>query len=341
MKDEDTVKEKREGNGGMYISEKLFKIDSNGKIVVNRLKDMDKALQDVRVADPAVGSGAFPLGMLNEIVRARQNISAYMAINMNANSKRLMYTLDRSPHKLKYETIKNCIFAADIEPSAVDITQLRLWLALVIDDEINPSAESPLDGHRNPLPLPNLESNILCGNSLIDEFEGIKLVKESIIIKSGEHQISMNQEKYDTILNNLIMAQDRLFHCDDTNKKKQILKEISSYKDLIISEEFHDGDPAIIERYYESTHMASKPYVLWQLDFARVFREKGGFDIVIGNPPYIGESGNKEIFRAVATTEFGERTYQGKWISSISSFTKALTYCMIKGLYLLLQQTTS
>lgn len=341
MKDEDTVKEKREGSGEMYISEKLFKIDSNGKIVVNRLKDMDKALQDVRVADPAVGSGAFPLGMLNEIVRARQNISAYMAINMNANSKRLMYTLDRSPHKLKYETIKNCIFAADIEPSAVDITQLRLWLALVIDDEINPSAESPLDGHRNPLPLPNLESNILCGNSLIDEFEGIKLVKESIIIKSGEHQISMNQEKYDTILNNLIMAQDRLFHCDDTNKKKQILKEISSYKDLIISEEFHDGDPAIIERYYESTHMASKPYVLWQLDFARVFREKGGFDIVIGNPPYIGESGNKEIFRAVATTEFGERTYQGKWISSISSFTKALTYCMIKGLYLLLQQTTS
>ena len=58
--------------------------------------------------------------------------------------------------------------------------------------------------------------------------------------------------------------------------------------------------------------MASKPYVLWQLDFARVFREKGGFDIVIGNPPYIGESGHKEIFREVAETNFGKRTNHGK-----------------------------
>lgn len=291
MKDEDTVKEKREGNGEMYISEKLFKIDSNGKIVVDRLKDMDKALQDVRVADPAVGSGAFPLGMLNEIVRARQNISAYMAINMNANSKRLMYTLDRSPHKLKYDTIKNCIFAADIEPSAVDITQLRLWLALVIDDEINPNAESHLDGHKDPLPLPNLESNILCGNSLIDEFEGIKLVKESTIITSGEFQISMNQNEYDVVLNKLVDAQGRLFYCNDTDEKKQILKEISSYKNMIVLKELHDADPAVVERYYESTRMSSKPYVLWQLDFARVFREKGGFDIVIGNPPYVSTKG--------------------------------------------------
>ena len=68
------------------------------------------------------------------------------------------------------------VFAADIEPSAVDIAQLRLWLSLVIDDEINPGANSPLDGHKNPTPLPNLECNIVCGNSLIDEFEGIKLI---------------------------------------------------------------------------------------------------------------------------------------------------------------------
>ena len=112
------------------------------------MKDVDEALKNVRVADPAVGSGAFPLGMLNEIVRARQNISAYMAITMNAYDTRLMYQMERSPHNLKYETIKNCIFAADIEPSAVDIAQLRLWLSLVIDDEINPNAQSALDGHK-------------------------------------------------------------------------------------------------------------------------------------------------------------------------------------------------
>lgn len=68
MKDEDTVKSKREGNGGMYISDEIFKINEEGNIVVNRLKDIDDALASVRVADPAVGSGAFPLGMVNEIV---------------------------------------------------------------------------------------------------------------------------------------------------------------------------------------------------------------------------------------------------------------------------------
>ena len=114
MKDEDTVKDKRIGNGGMYISEELYKLDSDGNILVNRLVDMDKALAEVRVADPAVGSGAFPLGMLNEIVRARQNISAYMAITMNAYDIRMMYSMERSAHHLKYETIRNCIYAADV-----------------------------------------------------------------------------------------------------------------------------------------------------------------------------------------------------------------------------------
>ena len=312
MKDEDTVKEKRQGNGGMYISESLFKLDADGKVVVDRLKDVDEALKSVRVADPAVGSGAFPLGMLNEIVRARQNISAYMAITMNAYDTRLMYQMERSPHNLKYETIKNCIFAADIEPSAVDIAQLRLWLSLVIDDEINPNAQSALDGHKNPLPLPNLESNILCGNSLIDEFEGTRLIKESELFGDSTYQLDMNHSRFESIVSALIDKQNELFHCEDTEKKKQLKDEIESLRDMVIMSQLEGCTQDKIQRYHESKRMASKPYVLWQLDFARVFREKGGFDIVIGNPPYIGESGHKEIFRVVADTGFGKRTYQGK-----------------------------
>lgn len=286
MKDEDTVKEKRQGNGGMYISESLFKLDADGKVVVDRLKDVDEALKNVRVADPAVGSGAFPLGMLNEIVRARQNISAYMAITMNAYDTRLMYQMERSPHNLKYETIKNCIFAADIEPSAVDIAQLRLWLSLVIDDEINPNAQSALDGHKNPLPLPNLESNILCGNSLIDEFEGTRLVKESELFGDSTYQLDMNHSRFESIVSALIDKQNELFHCDNTEKKKQLKEEIESLRDMVILSQLEGCSSDKIQKYHESKRMASKPYVLWQLDFARVFREKGGFDIVIGNPPY-------------------------------------------------------
>lgn len=288
MKDEDTVKEKREGNGAMFISEQLFKIDKEGNVVVDRLTEMDKALKDVRIADPAVGSGAFPLGMLNEIVRARQNISAYMAISMKPYDIRLMYQLERSPHTLKYETIRNCIFAADIEPSAVDIAQLRLWLSLVIDDEINPNAQTVLDGHRNPLPLPNLESNILCGNSLVDEFEGSPLINESDLIgnTTQNSQINLNQSRFETVLRELIAKQEELFRCDNTDKKQQIKEEIASLRDMIILSQLQGSSQDKIDRYEASKKRASRPYVLWQLDFARVFREKGGFDIVIGNPPY-------------------------------------------------------
>jgi len=287
MKDEDTVKEKRQGNGGMMISDQLYKLNPDGSVAINRLLDMDQALKDVRVADPAVGSGAFPLGMLNEIVRARQNISAYLAITMKPYDIRMMYQMERSPHTLKYETIRNCIFAADVEPSAVDIAQLRLWLALVIDDEINPNAQTPLDGHRNPLPLPNLESNILCGNSLLDSFEGRRLIKESDLIGSNVYQLDFGHAGFDAVLKQLIDAQDELFRCDEPEKKRQLIDRIHSLRNMIIMAQLDGCDEELLSRYHESSRMASKPYVLWQLDFARVFREKGGFDIVIGNPPYI------------------------------------------------------
>ena len=311
MKDEDTVKEKRLGNGEMLISEELYKLDSDGNILVNKLVDMDRALAEVRVADPAVGSGAFPLGMLNEIVRARQNISAYMAITMRPNDIRLMYSMERSPHNLKYETIKNCIYAADIDPSAVDITQLRLWLSLVIDDETNPEATNLFEGHKNPLPLPNLESNILCGNSLMDEFEGVPLVNYSAIIGNlkNNQQINLYQSGFDSILPKLLEVQDKLFRCNETEKKKELLKEISALKEMIVRLQFEGRDDFNVwDRFKESTHLVSKPYVLWQMDFARVFKEKGGFDIVIGNPPYVQMSkvaGTPESYKEYLRRRYG------------------------------------
>lgn len=288
LRAEDTEKEKRLGQSKMLISEQLFFVNENGDVITNRLKEMDIALQNIRVADPAVGSGAFPLGMLNEIVRARQNITAYLVIKMNAIDKRNRYQ-DRSAWRLKYDTIKNCIFAADIDPSAVDIAQLRLWLSLVIDDEINPDAQSELDGHRNPLPLPNLECNILCGNSLIDEFEGIKLINESELLGNAKanSQIETAQVEIDYYIKKLIVKQNELFGCDDTGKKQAIKNEIACLRDEIIMVQMRGCTQEQIDKFKETEKLASKPYVLWQLDFAKVFREKGGFDVVIGNPPYV------------------------------------------------------
>ena len=299
MKDEDASVLKRAEKGDSYdlwVSDELYQLNNDGTIKLDRMVELDKALQDVRIADPAVGSGAFPLGMLNEIVRARQNITTYLDISQKiidpkGAPREIRYRRinDRSARKLKYETIRNCIFAVDIEPSAVDIAQLRLWLALVIDDEITPNAVSALDGHINPLPLPNLECNILCGNSLVDEFEGVKLVNESDIVGTSGNVMQTNiyQSAFDMNLERLISKQDELFRCDNTDRKKTILQDISALRDELIQSQLNGISNEQRERYEATKAMASKPFTLWQLDFARVFREKGGFDIVIGNPPYI------------------------------------------------------
>lgn len=177
----------------------------------------------------------------------------------------------------------------DIEPSAVDIAQLRLWLSLVIDDEINPNAQNPLDGHKNPLPLPNLESNILCGNSLSDEFAGIRLINESDIIgtQTDDCQIDFNQPFFEATLKSLVETQNELFSCDTSEKKESLKEKISELRDIIIMKQLEGCSSETLAAYEESKKQASKPYVLWRLDFARVFKMKKGFDIVIGNPPYV------------------------------------------------------
>lgn len=299
MKDEDASVLKRAEKGESYdlwISEELYLLGKDGSIIVDRMAELDRALQDVRVADPAVGSGAFPLGMLNEIVRARQNITTYMDITQKIRDpkgagREIRYRRinERSAHRLKYETIRNCIFAVDIEPSAVDIAQLRLWLALVIDDEIDPNAATDLDGHRNPLPLPNLECNILCGDSLLDEFEGYKLINDSDLIGNAANntQIDAYRSAFNATLERLIEKQEELFRCDNTVKKAVLLNQIEDLRNSIIMIQLESANAEAVERYKETRHLATKPFILWQLDFARVFRAKGGFDIVIGNPPYI------------------------------------------------------
>jgi hypothetical protein len=106
---------------------------------------LDDALASVRIADPAVGSGAFPLGLINEIVRARQILAIYTGSQ-------------KSTYDLKLHAIQENIYGVDLNPGAVEICQLRLWLSLIVDETV-------------PHPLPNLNYRIIQGNSLIEEYE--------------------------------------------------------------------------------------------------------------------------------------------------------------------------
>ena len=110
---------------------------------------IDKALANIKICDPAIGSGAFPVGMLNEIVRARISL---------VESGFLKETKKHSVYEYKRQAIQNSIYGVDIESGAVEIAKLRLWLFLVVDEE----------NIENIKALPNLDYKIVCGNSLFN-----------------------------------------------------------------------------------------------------------------------------------------------------------------------------
>lgn len=310
MRAEDATVEVREGYKDMLISTEIFDLNTG----VNRLQELDDILASVKVADLAVGSGAFPLGMLNEILKARETLSEYMSFGMNSFEKLSFYAYDRNPYYLKINTIKNCIFACDIEPSAVDIAKLRLWLSIVIDDNISEDSNNGrIETYTKPRQLPNLDCNIICGNSLIDEFKNIKLIDESELLNNvtKDSQKSMFQKGVDSLLNELIRLQDKLFFAKEQNEKQEIKNEIKKIYNRIILEQIQ-VNPEIVEEYYEAMNESSKPFIVWQLYFPRVYKDNGGFDIVIGNPPYLKEIDYKEIFEPINNTEFGRKYSEGK-----------------------------
>ena len=294
--------------------------------IFDKIVQIDEALKNIKVADPAVGSGAFPLGMLNEIVRARNNITEYLVKLDKAGKLDRRYGENyirklRSQYKMKWDTIKNSIFAVDIEPSAVDIAKLRLWLSVVVEQEID--EENP-----EPHPLPNLDCNILVGNSLIDEYEGIKLFDETLLHKyrnkskeeveahsqiASTMQLSMLIDYSDQWIKEMFQLQDKLFDEDEEHKKKEIKDRIDKIRDQLIEYKLNrDGNREGLNKYNEMRKLKMKPFFIWELEFAKIFKENGGFDVVIGNPPYVGEKGSKEIFRPIANTQFGQKYYQGK-----------------------------
>ncbi len=204
---------------------------------------IDHALENIKICDPAVGSGAFPVGIMNEIVKLRKLLTPFLK-KENAE--------ERSAYRFKSNAIQSSIYGVDVDAGAVEIAKLRLWLSMVVDEErIN-----------NIEPLPNLEYKIVQGNSLINMPDGSI---RNVILENEVEQLTKN---YYTITDKL---------------KKQEQKEIidSKIKQLLASASEFAG--------YEIDFD-------FNLFFHEVFHQKNGFDIVLGNPPYVGQKGNLELF---------------------------------------------
>lgn len=116
------------------------------KSIYKNAENIDGVLKTIRVCDPAVGSGAFLVGMMHEIVNARTVLSACLGKGES-----------RTAYDFKRDAIQSCLYGVDIDAGAVEIAKLRLWLSLVVDEEERKTIK----------PLPNLDYKIVCGNSLL------------------------------------------------------------------------------------------------------------------------------------------------------------------------------
>lgn len=228
---------------------------------------IDQKLIDVKICDPAIGSGAFPMGLLRELYACRKSIEIFEEDNAA---------------DIKRHIIQNNIYGVDIEKGAVDIARLRFWLALIIDE-------------KEPMPLPNLDFKIMQGNSLLESYKGVDLSQIQNKVKRGKSV--MIREKRS---NQMVVSKPELsLVFDEQDAQKNIQDIIKLYFDvtdhvkrddlrrqitLSIKDYIKKCGPAIVGEV-DDLEIPNDQFFLWHTYFADVF-EQGGFDIVIGNPPY-------------------------------------------------------
>ena len=217
--------------------------------------DIEQKLLDVKICDPAIGSGAFPMGLLRELFFCRSAIEPNIIENA-ANIKRYI--------------IQNNIYGVDIERGAVDIARLRFWLALIVDE-------------KTPEALPNLDFKIMQGNSLLEQYKGVDLSTMTEKKVGAGQSITIFDSMLDVYRKNLRDKLAEYYACPEHDKKVQLRKEIA---DIVKQELVEQG----IHIDFEDMDLsANSQFFLWHTWFHDVFSRpsKEGFDIVIGNPPYL------------------------------------------------------
>ena len=210
-------------------------------------KLIDEKLASIKVCDPAIGSGAFPVSMMHEIVKTRNVLTAFLSLREAQATKqsqigdRCAGTRDdnRTVYHFKRECIEKSLYGVDIDPGAVEIAKLRLWLSLMVDEE----------DIKQIKPLPNLDYKIVCGNSLL-----------------GYPYTPMGLEKVEKL--------KELFFNETRPKEKNELREQIDYS---IYNLFKNTEKSL----------GYKVNFDFKINFSEVFHENKGFDVAIANPPYV------------------------------------------------------
>lgn len=311
--------------------------------------ELDGLLENIKIVDPACGSGAFLVGMLQEIVRLR------LLLRMLHPSK----LKSKTESQLKKEAIRDCIYGVDIDPGAVEIAKLRLWLSLVVDYEL-----------KDIEPLPNLDYKIMQGNSLLEDLvigdttiklSGLKNQSansnmKNLFDKENQTDLFGEKETHNKIIEKLTKLHKEYFKLSDLEEKRRTKTEIEKLEYNLIEQNvnkeldrlenqnknlgkyltskagFNQKDEKkfsknlsqrtkIMNILEEYKNTGVKPFFLWHLYFADVF-EKGGFDVVIANPPYIDSEGmvksGQEDIREIIKKSY--KWTRGNWDIYIAFF---------------------
>ena len=213
---------------------------------------LEGALRDVKICDPAIGSGAFPMGLLKELFQCRTALEGFN---------------QHQAAEIKKHIIQQNIYGVDIERGAVDIARLRFWLSLIVDEE-------------TPQALPNLDFKIMQGNSLLEQYKGVDLstMTEKKADESG--MLSIFDSMLDVYRLDLRKMLAKYYDCTDHHEKQSLRKEIVENVKKQLREQSINVD------FGDLYLSGNNQFFLWHTWFYDVFSQ-GGFDIVIGNPPYV------------------------------------------------------
>lgn len=296
----------------------------------SQAKILKQAILDCRVCDPAVGSGAFPVGMLHEMTAAVARLDVRLAGKDRIARRNYDYDL-------KKQVVEACLYGVDIQEQAVRLCELRLWLSLVVDYQIDTSKPFP-QAIREVPSLPNLSYRIMRGDSLLERLfghvvqldhmakdpkskqliESIQADKQAYFreantaekrhleLKILAKQIDLAERLVDakkkaregkgyqqSIFGDESMPTQERDHKHiferDTQELSDLSQKVSLAKTKVEGLLRHNtkldrGDLESLRRQY--FHTGDSPSFMWRVDFAEIFSRSGGFDIVIGNPPW-------------------------------------------------------
>ena len=232
-------------------------------------QQIDEALKDVKICDPAIGSGAFPMGLLKELFQCR---TALEGIEQNKAAE------------IKKHIIQQNIYGVDIERGAVDIARLRFWLSLIVDEE-------------TPQALPNLDFKIMQGNSLLEQYKGVDLSTMTEKKYDKKEGLSWFDDMVDVYRKELCDMLAKYYDCTDHKEKKELRTNIINNVKKQLAEQSINVD------FGDLDLLGNDQFFLWHTWFHDVFSQ-GGFDIVIGNPPYVSVKSISPEDKAIYSKRF-------------------------------------